>query len=165
MGDIEVKPAAAKTHSWRQLVAIERPEERDRETFCTADPHKRKVAIYQHGKTKLQLVSAIQINMDDWPEWDAWVGFMEANGEWSDHFVERRTWTSDMEQAAHRVMRELIAMPYEVGRLASTWRTRGRPSEWHVLFKVTSIERDWITGVQLGTIPKSVRLRDPQVEL
>src|SRR5882757_3942916 len=105
------RAVAERGYSWRQLVAIERPEERERERYCTADPHKRKVEIFEHGKTKLQLVSALQIDLDSWPEWNAWIGFMEAAGADADYFVERRLWTSAMEQAAHRTMREMIAMP------------------------------------------------------
>lgn len=150
----------SKAYSRRQLIAIERADEHDRAEQCSGDVFKREIEIVEVGKRKLQLVSTLHVNLDDMPEWDAAVSFLE--GGLSDHPVHQRAWTSEMWEAANRVMRELITLPREVYGVKSKWKTRARPSEWHVIFPVTALERDWITAIRCGGIAPSVRALDPK---
>lgn len=154
-----------KVYSRRQQVALDRPEPYDRAEFHTSDPFKRKVEMVEHAGRKIQMVSALQINLDDWPEWDAWVGFLDNSSAVDgvgDFFLERRLWTDDLWAKAKKVMGEMTAVPYEIERFQEAWRTKTRPSVCHTLWKVSPLERDLITAVQGGGVAPMVKLRDPK---
>lgn len=150
-----VAAAVPRQYTRRQLLALERADTKDRQEMHSGDVFKRDVEMIDIGKGKLiQMVSALHVNLDDWPEWDASVGFMEGGN--SGLMVHQRAWTEQMWESANRMMRDLITMPYEVAGVRSAWKTKARPSEWHVLFRVTAIERDWITAIQCGGMKPSV---------
>lgn len=158
--DTQTAPVA-RQYTRRQLIALENPDARDRDELHGGDVFKREVEMVNVGKQRLQMVTALHVNLDDWPEWDASVGFME--GGKSDFFVHQRAWTDEMWQTAEKALRELISMPYEVSGLRSAWKTKARPSEWHILFKVTPLERDTITVALAGGLVKKVRIMtDPK---
>ena len=149
----------------RQRVALDRPEPYDRAEFHTSDPFKRKVEMVDHAGKRIQMVSALQINLDDWPEWDAWVGFLDNSSTLDgvgDYFLERRMWTEDLKDKAIGALLKMAAMPYEIEKWRHHWETASRPSALHWLWKVTPLERDLITAVQGGGIAPMVKLRDPK---
>ena len=157
-----VTPLSAQ-YSRRQLIAIDRPESKDRpDTFCSRDPHKRLVRIYPHSKTKLHLVTVLSIDLDDWPEWHATVGFLQPSGADADYFVPKRIWTEQMHQDATSEMRELCRMPYDDPPYRTSWRPLGREAEWHVWWAVTPIVRDMVTAAQSGFYQPNIRIRDPK---
>ena len=145
----------------RAKVAMQRPESLDREMHSTTDVFKREVEMITHHKQRLQLVSAMQINLDDRPEWDVWVAFQQAGKHDGDYFVEQRLWSEEMWDAAKRTMRALMFFPREIYGVRSKWRTRTRPSEWHAFFPTTNFERAIIASQQApGAVPL-VRAVDP----
>jgi hypothetical protein len=151
-------------YSRRQLIAIDRPEAKDRpDTFCTRDPHKRLVRIYRRGKdATLHLVTALSIDLDDWPVWHATVGYLQPSGDDADFFVPKRMWTEQMHQDATREMQELARMPYDDPPYRTAWRTKERPAEWHVFWEVTPIVRDMVTAAQSGFYEPHIKISDPR---
>ena len=75
--------------------------------------------IYRRGKdATLHLVTALSIDLDDWPVWHATVGYLQPSGDDADFFVPKRMWTEQMHQDATREMQELARMPTTTLRTA-----------------------------------------------
>lgn len=157
-------PDVPTQYSRRHRIALERPELHDRrDVGWTNDPHKRKVFMVEHAKKKIQLVTALTVDLDDWPEWHASVMYLDENpGAQRSFPIERRLWSDEMQQRAIGEMRKLMRLPYEVQGVLSRWATRDRPSEWHCYWKVLPVERDKIIAILCGTVQPTVYIKDPR---
>lgn len=149
----------------RQIIAIENPERRPpKNPLCSCSAFTREVRRYHRDKDNiLQFVSILTVDEDSPYVWHASTGFLEPVGEYADRAVPLATYTDEMLRMAQHELRELLRLPHDEIVVKPGAGPKGNPVEYHHWVQLTQFEVSWMRGVQAGTVPRSIQLREPEV--